>query len=94
MLSGRKMLSRTMSASRAICIVGMLRGEGEAQPRGAGRHGRRADGGGEEAFVFQQARGRERGFCLAEDHRHDRALRLRQAGGAGEGCALASGSAA
>ena len=59
----------------------MLRGERQAQARGAGRHRGRPDGGGEVAFVGEQARGRKRCFFLADDHRHDRALRIGQAGG-------------
>ena len=46
--------------------VGMLRGEGEAQPRGAGRHGRRPDGDDQKAFLLQQPRGRERRLGFAD----------------------------
>ena len=43
-------------------VVGMLRGKGEAQARGAGRHRGRTDGDGEKAFVLQQ-RGRRPAPC-------------------------------
>ena len=36
--------SRTQAGEAVDRVVGMLRGEGEPQPRGAGRHRRRADG--------------------------------------------------
>ena len=52
--------------------VGMLRGEGKAQPRGAGGHRRRPDGDDQKTFRLQQSRRRERRFGLADDHRHDR----------------------
>jgi hypothetical protein len=54
----------------------------------SGWHRRRADGDGEESFVLQQTRGRERVVFIADHHRHDRALRVGQAGKLREGARL------
>ena len=69
-------------------LVRMRRGEGDAQPRRAVRHGRRPDRGDEKAFRLEQPLRRERRLLAAEQHRHDGALRLGQAGDAGEGARL------
>ena len=65
-------------------IVGMLRGEGKPQARSAGHNRGRTDRGGEVALLGEQTRGGERCFFLADDHRHDRTLRVGQPGGTGE----------
>ena len=79
---------RTRSASRAMSRVVVARGEGEAQPRGAGRHRGRADRHHQEALRFEKARRGERRLGCADDQRHDLALRRRQAGAGGEGARL------
>ena len=75
--------------------VGMAGGEGEAQPRGALRHGRRADGDDQEAFRCEQAAGGERRL----GRRRGRSARSGSAPPAGrarrvKAVALASGQAA
>ena len=83
----RRMRVRTISASRAISASGCAAlndSRSRAVPSGT-VGGRIATA--RIALGFEQLRGRERRCGLADHHRHDRALRLRQAGGAGEGAA-------
>ena len=72
----------------------MLGGEGKAQSRRAGRHGRRPDGDDQKAVLVQQPCGGQRRLAVADDQRHDRALRLWQIDAPGECLALRNGSAA
>ena len=78
----RVKLRVSADGARHVVVGG---GEGDAQPRRARRHGRRPDGDDQEAFLFEQPRGVERARLATEHDRHDRALGLRQAEGAGEG---------